>query len=85
MKVLGKNNLDRKNYHPVISAMVGAVVGGVAVAGALAVANKGNQEKVKHAVADVATNIKDKKAIIDTKIEKLDTIAKDTVKDIKNI
>ncbi len=60
--------------NPVMAAVAGAVVAGVAVAGAMAMSNQDNQEKVK-AVANTVVD----------KAQKLETIAKNAVDDVKNI
>jgi len=70
-----KKRVGYSGVSPLIVAVTGAVVGaGVAVAGAVAMTNKHNQDKVKEVVGEV----KDKS-------KKLGDIAKNTVKDVKNI
>ena len=71
--------------NPIVAAVAGAVVAGVAVAGAMAMSNQDNQDKVKSVVADVKTGFEDKKAVVVDKAQKLETIAKNAVDDAKNI
>jgi uncharacterized membrane-anchored protein YhcB (DUF1043 family) len=81
-------NKKRVGYSvsPLIAAVTGAVVGaGVAVAGAVAMTNKHNQDKVKGVIKDVKTKVDDTKTDVRDKTKKLGDIAKNTVKDLKNI
>jgi hypothetical protein len=80
-KVVTQSN----NVNPVVAAVAGAVVAGVAVAGAYALSNKDNQDKVAKVVTDVKKNIMDKKDVVVGKAQKLEDIAKNTVNDVKNI
>jgi hypothetical protein len=74
MTVSNKKNQVSGSVNPVVVAMASAVVAGVAVAGAMAMSNKDNQEKVK----EVASTVVDK-------AKKLKTITKNAVKDVKQI
>lgn len=69
-----KSQADGKVASPVLAAVAGAVVGGIAVASAMIMSNKDNQDKVKKVVA---TGV--------DKVTKLEDIAKNTVEEVKNI
>lgn len=62
-----------------------SVVASAAVAGAYALSDKDNQDKVAKVVSDVKKNIMDKKDAVVGKAQKLEDIAKNTVNDVKNI
>lgn len=52
-----KQDMGKSGFNPVVAAVTGAVVGaGVAIAGAVALKDKKNREKVK----EVLTEVKDK-------------------------
>jgi hypothetical protein len=88
-------NHKRVGYsvNPLVAAVTGAVVGaGMAVAGAVVMSDKKNQDKVKSVAKDVQNKVDDlKKKVEDKKFEteikaqKLGNIAKDAVNDAKNI
>ena len=80
-----KSQVKEKSINPVIAAMAGAVVASAAVAGAMIMSDKKNQDKVKKLVSDVKDNLKNKKATIVSKANKLENITKNTVKEVKNI
>lgn len=69
----------------VMAAVAGALVAGVAVAGAMVMANKDNQDKVKEAVLNTKDKVDDQKAIAIDKAVKLKNIAKKAVNDVKKI
>ena len=85
----------KKGNNTVFAAVAGAVVGaGVAVAGAFAMKDKKNQDKVKKVFTDVKNQavsymgkiekeVKKDKSIIDTKNTAVQTDIKKTVKDLK--
>jgi len=74
-----------KSVNPVMAAVAGAVVAGVAVAGAMIMSDKKNQAKVKKVVSDVKDRINTKKEAIVNKANKLGDIAKNTVNDVKKV
>lgn len=81
-------NKKRVGYsvNPLAAAVAGAVVGaGMAVAGAVAMSDKKNQDKIKNVVADIKKKVDDKKFEAEIKAQKLGNIAKDAVNDVKNI
>lgn len=92
-------NIDKKKVevkkggvNSVMTAVAGAVVGGIAVAGAIIMADKKNQKKVKAVVIDIKKKANDKKAKVDEavtegvdKVKKLEVIAKDAINEAKNI
>jgi hypothetical protein len=81
------NNKVQPNQgvNPIVAAVTGAVVAGAVVAGAMIMSDKTNQDKVKQVVADVKSDVNDKKAMVIDKAQKLNVIAKNTVDDVKNI
>jgi hypothetical protein len=84
MTDIKKSNQTSGSVNPVVAGMAGAVVAGVAVAGAMAMANKDNQDKVNDVVSNVKADIENKKSIVD-KAAKLGGIAKNAVNEVKNI
>lgn len=74
MTDIKKSNQTNVSVNPVVAAVAGAVVGGVAVAGAMIMSDKDNQDKVK----EVTSNVVDK-------AQKLETIAANAVEDAKQI
>ena len=85
MTNIKKSNQKNIGVNPVVAAMAGAVVAGVAVAGAIAMSNKDNQEKVKNVISDVKADIDNKKSEVVNKSQKLETIAKKAIQDVKQI
>lgn len=85
MTNIQKSNKTSAVINPVVAAVAGAVVGGVAVAGAIIMSDKDNQDKVNKVVSNVKDDINNKKAVIIDKANKLEDIAKNTVDEIKNI
>lgn len=95
MTVSKQKKQDRESggVNTVAAAVAGAVVGvGVTVAGAIALSNEKNQEKLKGAFTDIKNKIQNKKDEVDvklaegkskaTKTEKTVIDAKDKVKNI---
>ena len=88
-------NKKRTGYsvNPLVAAVTGAVVGaGMAVAGAVAMSDKNNQatvkavvKDIKNKVNDVKNNVEAKKNEAEMKAQKIGDIAKNTVKDVKNV
>jgi len=92
-------NHKRVGYeiNPLVAAVTGVVVGaGMAVAGAVAMADKKNQARVKdmaqdvkvkaeNIVKDVQGKVQNKKSEVENKAKKLENIAKNTAKDVKKI
>jgi hypothetical protein len=77
--------IKKKTMNPVMAAMAGAVAAGVAVAGAMIMSDKKNQDKVKKVVSDVKDNLKKKKTAIVNKAKKLEDITKDTGIKVKKV
>lgn len=81
-----KKRVGYSGVSPLVAAVTGAVVGaGVAVAGAVALSNKKNQAKIKDVIKDVKSKVDSTKIEVMDKTKKLSDIAKNTVKDVKNI
>lgn len=80
-----KNGQGSVGISSVVAAMAGAVVGGIAAASALVMADKGNQEKVSEVVSAVKEDVEIKKAVVVNKAQKLEAIAKKAVKDAKSV
>jgi hypothetical protein len=85
MTNIQKSNKTSGVINPVVAAVAGAVVGGVAVASAIIMSNKDNQDKVNEVVSNVKDDINNKKAVVIDKANKLEDIAKNTVNKVKNI
>lgn len=80
-----KSQVSGNVINPVMAAVAGAVVAGVAVATTMIMSDKNNQAKVKKVVSNVKDNLNNKKASIVNKARKLENITKNTVSEVKNI
>lgn len=80
-----KSHVNGKVVNPVMAAMAGAVVAGVAVAGAMLMSDKKNQAKVGKVVSNVKDNLNNKKASVVNKANRLGDITKNAVKEVKSI
>ena len=91
-----KPNKDGVTINPVVAAVTGAIVGGVAVAGAMALGDDKNRQKIKGAVSDAKDRTKDyvenvKQVAIDKKDELVENMeeakkeALEKAEDIKKV
>jgi gas vesicle protein len=77
---------NKKGVSSVMTAVAGAVVGaGIAVVGAIVVANKNNQRKVKEVANNIKNQVEDKKDQVEGKMKKLEVIAKNAIDKVKKI
>lgn len=87
-----KVEVKKSGVNPVMAAVAGAVAAGVAVAGAMIMADKKNQKKVKGVVTDIKNKAEHKVNQVEEmvndgkdKVKKLEVIAKDAINEAKNI
>jgi gas vesicle protein len=65
--------------NPIVAAVTGAVVGGIAVAGAMTMADEKKREQVKDALGNVKDKVMDTKESIENKIADAREMAMDKV------
>jgi hypothetical protein len=77
---------NKSRVNSVMTAVAGAVVGaGMTVAGAMVMANKNNQKKVKKVANNIKNQAEGKKDQAEGKMKKLEVIAKNAINKVKKI